>query len=258
MQLQFQEAAQEYMRKLRLAVADRDGAEEDDDAGLPPAHLPETPAQGRQRAITLASFAQVTAARPDVQVFNKLLVQYPRPGRVKTGQVLPDNMIVVHSDTIKVTNCSFDVPGQPVGPFCVLEYVALNNLCKDYAGNGEKYELELKVPYFLVFGTDRRELALYRHNQRRYVAVKPNARGRLPIPKLELEVAILDGWVRFWFRGELLLQPAEQQRELDKTNREIAEITREIEDLRRKTAAAEEETGRVRARQAKQRPKRNP
>ena len=52
--------------------------------------------------------------------------------------------------------------------------------------------------------------------QDKYVTVLPNEQGRYPIPELEVEAALLDEWVRFWFRGKLLPLPAELQHELDK------------------------------------------
>src|SRR5439155_1272240 len=60
---------------------------------LPPEHFMEATAQAAQREITLESFALVRAARPEIQLFSELLVQYPRKGRKKKlGQVVPDNM----------------------------------------------------------------------------------------------------------------------------------------------------------------------
>src|SRR5262249_23491721 len=82
----------------------------------------------------------------------------------------------------------------------VLEYVSKNNKRKDYEDNFRKYERELKVPYYLLFYPDNEELTLFHRRGSKYVSVKPNAAGRLAIPELELEVALLDGWVRFWFR----------------------------------------------------------
>src|SRR5262249_39294801 len=43
----------------------------------------------------------------------------------------------------------------------------------------------------------------------RYLPVEANAQGRLMLPEIEVEVGLLDGWTRFWFRGELILLPDE-------------------------------------------------
>jgi Uma2 family endonuclease len=233
----YRQAAQDYLR------------------GLPLEHFMEATAQATQREITLESLALVRARRPEVQVFNELLVQYPRRGMRKLGQVVPDNMVVVHPEPI-VADGSYDTSIQPVGPFLVLEYVSKNNRRKDYDDNMEKYERELKVPYYLRFYPDEQELTVFRHNKRKYVSVKPNGNDRLAIPELELEVALLDGWVRYWFRDELLPLPAELQRELDATRRELAEAREQRDQERQARLAAEEELARLRAELAR-RPRRN-
>ena len=221
LEIRYYEAAQEYLRNLPLE------------------HFMEATTQGRQRAITLASLALVHADRPDVQVFNELLVQYPLRGQKRPGQVVPDNMIVVHPEPIQAEG-SFDVPLQPAHPFLVLEYVSKSNKRKDYDDNMDKYERRLKVPYYLLFYPDTQDLTLYRHNGRRYVSVKPNEEDRLAIPELDLEVALLDGWVRYWYQGRLLPLPGELQRQRDVERRgrlaaeeEVAQLRAEVEELKR-------------------------
>jgi len=83
LRIEYEEAAEAYLKSLPLE------------------HFIEATAQGRQREITLESLALVHARRPDVQVFNELLVQYPRRGRQKIGQVVPDNMVVVWPEPIQ-------------------------------------------------------------------------------------------------------------------------------------------------------------
>ena len=206
--------------------------------------------QATQREITLASLALVKARRPDVQVFNELLVQYPKSGSDKPGQVVPDNMVVVSQQPCRAES-SFDLPLEQAAPFWVLEYVSPNSKRKDYVDNMVKYEHDLKVPYYLRFDPQQQELALLHHNKRKYVQVKPNAQGRLAVAELDMEVALLDGWVRFWHLGELLPLPADLQRDLDAVRRQLAEE-------RRARLAAEEEVARLRAQLAlAQRSKRN-
>jgi Uma2 family endonuclease len=175
---------------------------------------PETVSQATQREITLASFELLIARRADVHLFNELLVRYPSEGRQQTGDVVPDNMVVVHDGPLAVDD-QYDMAVQPARPFWVLDYISDDFIRKDYRRNFNTYEGTLKVPYCLTFRTEAEELRLYHHNGERYVSVKPNARQRHAIPELELEVALLAGWVRFWYRGELLLRPAELQRELE-------------------------------------------
>ncbi|MHB1425494.1 MAG: Uma2 family endonuclease [Gemmataceae bacterium] len=209
--------------------------------------------QATQRKITLESLDLVHAQRPDVQVFNELLVQYPLPRRKRPGQVVPDNMIVVYPKPIKAEG-SYNVPLQPVGPFCVLEYVSKNNERKDYTDNMNKYEHDLKVPYYLMFVPDSQDMTLYHHNGEKYVSVKPNEHGRCEIPQLDLQVGLHGGWMRYWLRGELLPLPAELQAELHKERRDRENDLRELEKERSERErerearlAAEEEVARLRA-----------
>src|SRR5712691_9431185 len=122
--VRYYEAAQAYLRKLPLE------------------HFMEATPQATQRKITLESLDLVHARRPEVQIFNELLVQYPLPRRKRPGQVVPDNMVVVHSEPIEAEG-SYDVPLQPAHPFWMLEYVSRSNKRKDYDDNMRKYEHEL-------------------------------------------------------------------------------------------------------------------
>ncbi len=221
---------------------------------LPPEHFMESTDQGTQRAITLASLALVEARRRDFHVFNELLVQYPRRGQRKPGQVVPDNMVVITEEPLEARN-SYNVPLEPALPYWVLEYVSPTNPRKDYEDSFFKYEHDLKVPYYLLFNPSKGALILYRHNQRRYVVVKPNAAGRFPLRKLKLEVALLDGWVRFWYEGELLPLPAELQRELNAARRQAADAEQRAaaerqraDALQQRLTAAERELAAARAR----------
>jgi hypothetical protein len=91
-----------------------------------------------------------------------------------------------------------------------------------------------------MFVPDSQEMTLYRHNGEKYVSVKPNAHGRCEIPELELEVGLHGGWMRYWFRGELLPLPAELQVELQNERREL-------QKERETRLAVEEENARLRA-----------
>ena len=96
---------------------------------LPLEHFMEATAQATQRKITLESLDLVSRHRPEVQVFNELLVQYPRPGHKKPGQIVPDNMVIVCEKPIKADG-SYDVILQPAAPFWVLEYVSKHSSAK--------------------------------------------------------------------------------------------------------------------------------
>src|SRR5205809_7917384 len=86
--------AQEYLRKLPLE------------------HFMESTPHAKQREITVESLALVRARRSDFHVFNELLVQYPLPRRKRLGQVVPDNMVVIHDGPLRAKG-SFDLPLEP-------------------------------------------------------------------------------------------------------------------------------------------------
>ncbi len=207
---------------------------------LPPEHFMEATAQATQRKITLESFDLIHAARPDVQCFNELLVQYPGDDEYKPGGVVPDNMIVVHPEPI-LADGSFNLPLQPVGPFLVMEYVSKGSKRKDYEDNIKRYEQAVKVPYYLLFYPDHEELTLFRAAGGRYAAVPPNAEGRLAVPELDLEVGLLDGWARYWFRGELLPLPGDLWHQLtaEQDARRAAEHRADAADAARVSLEAE-------------------
>ncbi len=225
LRIEYEESAEAYLKSLK------------------PEHFMEATAQGHQRKITLESLDLVHARRSDVQIFNELLVQYPRRSKPTIGKVVPDNMVVVWPEPIKAYG-SYDLPLQPVGPFWTMEYVSKYNKRKDYGTNMRRYERELKVPYYLLFYPDAVEMSLYQLRGQKYRSVLPNDRGRYPIAGLDMEVALLDDWVRFWYKGELLPLPADLLRDLDDTRRELRKMRRQAWELTRR---AEEQTRRAEA-----------
>ncbi len=221
---------------------------------LPLEHFMEAIPQATQRKITLESLDLLHSRRPDVHVFNELLIQYPLQGRRKPGQVVPDNMVVLTTEPIRAES-SYNVPLEPARPFWTLEYVSKGNPRKDYEDSFRKYERNLKVPYYLVFYPEAGELTLYHHNKRKYVTVKPNERGRLAIPELDLEVSLLDGWVRFWHKDDLLPLPAELQSDLDEARQQTHEARQRAEqqksradELQQQLDTAKQEIAQLRSR----------
>ena len=194
-------------------------------SSLPLEHFMESTDQANQRKITLESLDLVTAQWPEFQVFSELLILYPltEADLKKPTRVCPDNMVVVHDEPIKAKG-SFNVPLQPAGPTLILEYVSTENKRKDYVDNRRRYANDLQVPYYLLFEPEAQKLTVFRLSGKKYVAVKPNAAGRLEIPPLKLEVAIHDGWVRFWFEGELLPLPGDLLKENEELKKEIARL----------------------------------
>ncbi|MBA4189148.1 MAG: hypothetical protein C0467_14215 [Planctomycetaceae bacterium] len=205
---------------------------------LPLSHFMESTAQSSQRKITVESFDLIHVARPDVQCFSELLIQYPQSNRRKPAKVVPDNFVVVYPEPI-IASGTFAITEQPVGPLLVLEYVSKHSNRKDYHENFDKYQADLKVPYYLIFYPDNEELTLFQLADGRYSAVRPNAAGRFAIPDLEMEVALLGGWVRFWFRGALLPLPGDLLIERDAA-REQRDEAREQRDAERQARLAAE------------------
>jgi Uma2 family endonuclease len=220
-------------------------------ARLPLEHFMEATPQSTQRRVTLGSFDHLRVFRPDVYLFNELLLQYPFGDGL--GQVVPDNMVVVSDQPIRDTG-SFNLPFEAAPPLLVMEYVSPYSRRKDYEDSFRKYEKQLKVPYCLMFYPERRDLRVYRHMRRRYRQLKPNAAGRYAIPELDLEAGLLNGWVRFWYRGRLLELSSELQQELD-AERERADQAEQRADQAeqradresRRADAAEAEVERLRA-----------
>ena len=197
LEIRYAEAAQEYL------------------ASLPLEHFMEATPQATQREISVQSFALLRLRRPEVHYFNELLVQYSYGEEGEEGLVVPDNMIVLYDGPIRAEG-SYAVEIQPVGPFLVLEYVSKSSTRKDYEVSFHKYERELQVPYYLLFYPETQDLSLFHRGANQYVTVTPNDAGRLAIPELDLEVAIQEGWARYWYRGKLLELPADLQRAIDK------------------------------------------
>jgi Uma2 family endonuclease len=196
---------------------------------LPLEHFMEAMPQGIQREITLESLALLRMRRSDVQVFNEMLVQYPIQGGI--GQVVPDNMVVIVKEPTRAEG-SYNLPFEPAGPFFVLEYVSTTRPRKDYEDSFHKYETELRVPYCLLFYPHRQDLRVYRHGGRRYKLLKPNAAGRFAIPELDLEIGLLNRWVRFWYSGRLLELPAQLQEQLDVAKKELSAAQQQLESVK--------------------------
>ncbi len=130
--------------------------------------------------------------------------------------------MVVLSDAPITAVTSYNLPLQPA-PLLVMEYVSQGSQRKDYNQSFRKYERELQVPYYLIYYPDTQDLSLYRLREGRYLSVVPDERGRYAIPELEMELGLVEGWVRYWYQGELLLLPGALQAGLDEARRQAAE-----------------------------------
>jgi Uma2 family endonuclease len=220
-------------------VADYDRAANNYCRRLPLEHFMEGLPQSTQRRIALESLDLLRARLPDVQVFNELLIQYWFKGRLR--RVVPDNM-VRRSRAQLHTGSSFNVELETEQPFLVLEYVSPANYRKDSRDSFLKYERELRVPYCLIFYPEKQDLQLHHLEGEEYQRVPANAHGRYAIPELDLEVGLLDGWVRFWHRGELLPLPADLEKDLFR-ERARAEQEKQRADQEKQRAEQEKQRG---------------
>ncbi|MBN9519536.1 Uma2 family endonuclease [bacterium] len=216
---------------------------------LPLEHFMESVAQNTQCRITEASFDAIHQTRPDIQCFGELLIQYPIPGKRLPGRVVPDHFVVVHPEPLALDG-SFPIELIPARPLFVLEYVSKGNPRKDYDGNLALYEQALAVPYYLLFYPDNEELTLFRLADGKYVAAHPGDSERYAVPELELEVALVDGWVRYWFRGELVAIPAEWSASMAAERAARVAAEQRASEAEQRAAAAERERDAERAARA--------
>jgi hypothetical protein len=166
-------------------------------------------------------------------------------------------MVVIHDGAIELAGQSYNLPLAPAPPFWTLEYVSKNNKRKDYVDNMRRYERDLKVPYYLLFEPLKQKLAIYHHDGEHFSPLTPNAHGRLEIPELNLEVAIHDRWVRFWYKAKLLPLPADLQNDLDETRKERDQMKNERDEATQRAENAERENARLREQLKKQQNKKN-
>lgn len=218
---------------------------------LPLEHFMESTPQQAQRKITLTSFELIHAARPDVWCYNELLIQYPVNGDIRDlDRVVPDNLIVLHDRELNGTG-SFNTPFEQARLLMAMEYVSPSSRLKDYEANLPKYEF-LRMPYYLIFEPEMKELVLFRLNRKRsFLSVKPNEADRYDIPELDLEVGLHEDWMRFWFRGRLLPLPAELAETLAVTQQKLGQAERKLGQTEQKLSAAEAEIARLKAELAK-------
>ena len=210
---------------------------------LPPEHHMEGVPHATQREITVESMALLKARRHDLLSFNELLVQFRRGDGLR--QVCPDNMLALGKATLS-SQTSFNVDLEPARILCVIEYVSPSNKRKDYVENFQIYQDELRAPYYLVFDPESDDLKLFRHDGTKYRLVAPNARGRLELSELDLEIGLQGGWVRYWHQGDLMPLPTELSEQLQASQAETKaalfqadRFKRDAESERHRAEAAE-------------------
>jgi Uma2 family endonuclease len=217
---------------------------------LPPEHFMEATPQYTQREITGESFAVLRTRIKDFQYFGELLVQAVREDG-SLVQVVPDNMAILSDEPYRPrTSYALELEKAPI--FWVLEWVSKNSQGKDYGDSFKKYEEDLQVPYCLMFNPDEQDLRMYRYNGEGYVRMEPDSRGRMRIDQLDLEVGLLDGWVRYWHKGELLPLPEELVRDSERLRQSLKEtqdqVNQQAELLQHKDEILAEQAAELRKR----------
>lgn len=240
----------------RLLEIAYDWAADDYLRSLPLEHFLESTDQSTQREITLESLALVRSLRPDFQVFSELLIQYPktgqepRPGRKRRTpqRVVPDNMVVIWPEPLTKLK-AFHTPLQPVLPTIVMEYVSTGNKRKDYYDNFRRYRDDLRIPYYLLFEPDDQSLKVFHLEEGKYIPIEPNDEGRLAIPDMELEVGLVDGWVRYWHRGVQLALPGELMNQLRAKDDQLGAARERIREKDSEIARLREELAKLKQQQ---------
>ena len=211
-----------------MTAEDYDQAAQEYLESLPLEHFMESTSQSIQRAITTESLEILKSYRPEVQLFNELLIQYPGPQGLK--RVVPDSMVVL-AEQFGPQRSNFALELESAPPFWVLEYVSPSSRDKDYVDSFNKYEQELQVRYYLSFDFDRQDLRLCRHDGERYVRLEPDITGRVAIEELDLLIGLHETWIRFWYQGQLLPLPRELKQQLEEREATIRQLRSTNEQL---------------------------
>ena len=237
------------IESTRLVQIAYDWAADDYLRSLPLEHFMESTDQSTQREITLESLALVRAVRPDFQVFSELLIQYPISTKKERTpeRVVPDNMVVIWPEPLTGLK-AFHTPLQPVLPTMVMEYVSASNRRKDYDDNFRRYRDDLHVPFYLLFEPENQSLNVFHLEDGKYAKIAKNDAGRLAIPELELEVGLIDGWVRYWHRGALLSLPGELLNQLRAKDDQLDAARERIREQAVENARLRNELAKLKAR----------
>ena len=184
----------------------------------------EPTSQATQREITLESLALVRARRPEVQVFNELLVQYPGRAARGLGRWCPT---IWSSFTISRSR-------RRAAMTCHCSRSALSGCWnmfrrgitrKDYDDNMRKYEARAEGSVLPAIRPRPARIDVVPAHRGSLSLGPPDADGRCAIPELDLSLGLRHSWLRFWYQGELLPLPADLQRALDAVKQQLAEMT---------------------------------
>ena len=197
-------------------------------AGLPLEHFMDSTGQSVQRAVTAASFRIISSRMTKTHYFDELLVQYFAEKKLR--RVVPDGMVVV-GDIEPKMRLSYSLKLEGVKPLMSMEYVSDSSEGKDYGESYDKYELELQLLYCVIYDPRNFDLQIYRHDGRQYVQMKPDSNDRYHVPELDVEIGVIEGWMRFWHRGKLVDLPEELDQQLQQQEQRIQEQQERLNQL---------------------------
>ena len=168
-----------------------------------------------------------------------------------------------HGQELRLSYVMWD---EQVAPYLVIELLSEGTEGEDLGRTTRKgkqpptkwevYEQRLRIPYYVVYGRQRREADYFRLGQKGYERVEP---GPEPLWLAEAGIGLglwegeYDGLRRQWLRfcdsqGQWLLTPAEQQAQRAEQQAQRAErAEQEKEQQAQRAAEAEAELARLRA-----------
>jgi hypothetical protein len=174
--------------------------------------------QAKQRDIISFALDQILHYRPDLEYIIEMLTQQLVEGRLV--QVMVTTAVVLGElpsrwrDTYQ--------PHEELPLFWALDYIFPGDPDGRFVRNRYIFEHELRVPYYLtheMIGMSA-VLHLYRHDGTAYQPVPPNKHGRYAVPELDIEVGLIDGWARLWFKGKLQQTLSDREKDWDRIQAE--------------------------------------
>lgn len=196
-------------------------------------------AQSTQQFITASSLLGLRRRLPTFTIYTDLILIYD-DGTGKLRHVAPDNILSGgFDDDLRRKSWNLEHDLQAIAVF---EYVSDSKPNKDYTKSLRIYE-SLKIPHYLIFDPrDPRRLkaTMFRHTGEASEEEPRNERSRWEIPERDLEVGLHEGWIRFWYRGELLPSHLDQANLLETQRKELETQRTELDATRQTLARAVE------------------
>lgn len=156
------------------------------------------------------------------------------------GAKSPDWFLVPGVDPMPEGECrrSFVMWQERGSPQVVVEFVSGDGKeerdTTPETGKFWVYERGIRAPYYAIYDITEPAVEMFHLVDGGYVAVEPNEAGRLPIPKLGVELGLWEGtyrglslpWLRFWDAATGELMPNEAERIEEERKRTVEERQR--------------------------------